>query len=113
MSTLPAWALPVEDVLQHHGVDASKGLSSKDVEARRQQYGYNELRKEPGTPLWKLILEQFNDTLVKVDRGCIRRAESHEAQHHQTGLGSRCCCCCWWRTWLSLPVRKFEHPTAS
>lgn len=32
----------------------------------RKDFGWNELEKEEGTPLWKLVLEQFDDTLVKI-----------------------------------------------
>ena len=32
----------------------------------RARYGPNELEKEEGTPLWKLVLEQFDDLLVKI-----------------------------------------------
>jgi hypothetical protein len=46
-----------------------QGLSADEVERRRQQHGFNELQKEPGKPMWRLILEQFDDMLVKV--GCV------------------------------------------
>ncbi|KAI3437882.1 hypothetical protein D9Q98_000327 [Chlorella vulgaris] len=62
----PAWSVSAEEALQHHGVQLASGLSSSEVEARRSKYGFNELEKAPGTPLWKLILEQFDDTLVKI-----------------------------------------------
>ena len=67
MAPCPAWVLPVADVLAHHGVqNAAAGLNSSEVEARRAKHGFNELEKQPGKPTWKLILEQFDDTLVKV-----------------------------------------------
>mmetsp|Transcript_31412 Transcript_31412/g.66524 ORF Transcript_31412/g.66524 Transcript_31412/m.66524 type:complete len:1046 (+) Transcript_31412:172-3309(+) len=50
----------------HHGTDPSKGLSAAQVEEKRKEYGWNELEKEDPTPLWKLVLEQFDDTLVKI-----------------------------------------------
>eukprot|EP00984_Skeletonema_dohrnii_P038072 scaffold40881_cov144-Skeletonema_dohrnii-CCMP3373.AAC.3 len=56
----------VEDLCEFHGVDPSKGLSSESVEQKREEYGWNELDKEEATPLWKLVLEQFDDTLVKI-----------------------------------------------
>ena len=66
MPSCPAWALTTAEVLKHHGVaDVAKGLKSSEVEARRAVAGFNELHKAPGTPMWKLILEQFDDTLVK------------------------------------------------
>eukprot|EP00877_Chromochloris_zofingiensis_P004035 jgi/Chrzof1/13632/Cz08g05050.t1 len=55
-----------EQVAQALNVDVSTGLSTASVEERRQKYGFNELSKEPGTPLWKLVLEQFDDMLVKI-----------------------------------------------
>lgn len=36
------------------------------MEKHRQRYGWNELQKENGKLLWKLILGQFDDTLVKI-----------------------------------------------
>ena len=32
----------------------------------RETFGHNELTKQPGKPMWKLVLEQFDDMLVKV-----------------------------------------------
>ena len=64
----PAWANSTDAVLQHHGVDASHGLTDAQVVAQRERYGYNELEKEPPKALWKLVLEQFDDMLVKVGR---------------------------------------------
>ena len=36
------------------------------MQRRAAQYGPNELTKEPPTPLWRLVLEQFDDALVKM-----------------------------------------------
>ncbi|KAF1784899.1 P-type ATPase, cytoplasmic domain N [Phytophthora cactorum] len=55
-----------EAVLKHMGVTEEQGLSTAEVEKRRAVHGYNELDKEEGTPLWKLVLEQFDDALVKI-----------------------------------------------
>mmetsp|Transcript_6027 Transcript_6027/g.13186 ORF Transcript_6027/g.13186 Transcript_6027/m.13186 type:complete len:1048 (+) Transcript_6027:98-3241(+) len=54
------------ELYEHLGVDPSKGLSSAQVESKREEHGWNELDKEDPTPLWELILEQFDDTLVKI-----------------------------------------------
>lgn len=62
----PAWAKDITEVSAHFKVDTSTGLSQAEVNKRRIQHGFNELKKEPGTPLWKLILAQFDDMLVKV-----------------------------------------------
>ncbi|KAF5839053.1 hypothetical protein DUNSADRAFT_1750 [Dunaliella salina] len=59
------WSKPTDTVLKELQVDPSAGVCD-DLEARRAHYGFNELEKQPGTSVWKLILEQFNDTLVKV-----------------------------------------------
>ena len=67
MPSCPAWALTTAEVLKHHGVaDVAKGLKSSEVEARRAVAGFIELHKAPGTPMWKLILEQFDDNLVRI-----------------------------------------------
>lgn len=73
MPTFPAWARTVDEVLEHHDVAVGAGLSAAEVETRRARWGFNELEKAPATPLWKLILAQFDDTLVKVGRGTLWR----------------------------------------
>ena len=48
------------------GSDPDAGLTAAQVTAARCVHGYNELDKEEGKPLWKLVLEQFDDALVKI-----------------------------------------------
>ncbi|WOL05686.1 hypothetical protein Cni_G14415 [Canna indica] len=62
----PAWSSSVEQCLKEYNVKLAKGLSSFEAETRRERYGWNELKKEKGKPLWHLILEQFDDVLVKI-----------------------------------------------
>nr|BCQ84887.1 sarco/endoplasmic reticulum calcium ATPase [Symplocarpus renifolius] len=62
----PAWSWPVEQCLKEYGVKLDKGLNSLEVEKGRERYGWNELAKEKGKPLWRLVLEQFDDVLVKI-----------------------------------------------
>ncbi|KDP28449.1 hypothetical protein JCGZ_14220 [Jatropha curcas] len=62
----PAWSWSVEQCSKQYNVKPDKGLSSYDVEKRRERYGWNELAKEKGKPLWRLLLEQFDDMLVKI-----------------------------------------------
>jgi Ca2+-transporting ATPase len=62
----PAWSWSVEQCLKEYNVKLDKGLSSSEVQKRREKYGWNELAKEKGKPLWKLVLEQFDDMLVKI-----------------------------------------------
>ena len=60
------WAASVSEVLSAHAVSPSTGLTAAKVTALRAEYGSNELDKEEGTPLWKLVLQQFDDLLVKI-----------------------------------------------
>uniref|UniRef100_H2ZU49 Calcium-transporting ATPase n=1 Tax=Latimeria chalumnae TaxID=7897 RepID=H2ZU49_LATCH len=58
----------VEEVLAHFGVNESTGLSSEQVKKARETSGPNgtELPAEEGKSLWGLILEQFEDLLVRI-----------------------------------------------
>ncbi|KAG4192090.1 hypothetical protein ERO13_A07G136000v2 [Gossypium hirsutum] len=62
----PAWSWSVEQCLKEYNVKLDKGLSSYQVEKQREKYGWNELSKEKGKPLLRLVLEQFDDMLVKI-----------------------------------------------
>lgn len=62
----PAWSWSVEQCLKEYNVKLDKGLSTYEAEKRRERYGWNELAKEKGKPLWRLVLEQFDDMLVKI-----------------------------------------------
>ncbi|XWS55736.1 hypothetical protein CRYUN_Cryun09bG0026100 [Craigia yunnanensis] len=62
----PAWAKDIQECEKHYRVNRKSGLSSAEVENRRKIYGYNELEKHEGQSIWSLILEQFNDTLVRI-----------------------------------------------
>lgn len=62
----PAWSWSVDQCLKEYQVKLEKGLSTYEVEKRRERYGLNELEKEKGKPLWRLVLEQFDDMLVKI-----------------------------------------------
>lgn len=61
-----AWTKSSEEVLKYFDVDENKGLSDAQVKRSQEKYGPNELPAEEGKPLWKLILEQFDDLLVKI-----------------------------------------------
>ncbi len=75
MALNKAWSASVDEVVRKEKIDVSKGLSDGEVAARRQQFGFNELHQEPPTPLWRLVLEQFDDALVKVcASGCLAGA---------------------------------------
>ncbi|KAG5566052.1 hypothetical protein RHGRI_001848 [Rhododendron griersonianum] len=61
-----AWSWSVEQCLKEYKAKLDKGLSTYEVEKRRERYGWNELQKEKRKPLWKLVFEQFDDVLVKI-----------------------------------------------
>lgn len=46
--------------------DLERGLSTDEATKRLAQFGRNELPEVPPTPWWKLVLEQFDDNLVKI-----------------------------------------------
>jgi Ca2+-transporting ATPase len=60
------WGKTTSEVLQANHVSLAKGLTADQVEKLRAEYGPNELDKEEGTPLWRLVLQQFDDLLVKI-----------------------------------------------
>ncbi|KAF9246479.1 hypothetical protein BU15DRAFT_58516 [Melanogaster broomeanus] len=53
-------------ILEHFGVDPSRGLTADQAAKHAELYGRNELPEAPPTPLWELILEQFKDQLVLI-----------------------------------------------
>ena len=60
------YQLDVEKVEQKLHVTSSKGLSSKQVNERRKQYGTNELKSKKQVPKWLVFLKQFQDFMVLV-----------------------------------------------
>ncbi|KAJ4764134.1 hypothetical protein LUZ62_074509 [Rhynchospora pubera] len=65
-SIFPAWARSVEECEAEFKASAEHGLRSDDVVSMRRVYGWNELEKHSGPSIWQLVLEQFNDTLVRI-----------------------------------------------
>ncbi|XP_065155622.1 calcium-transporting ATPase sarcoplasmic/endoplasmic reticulum type isoform X2 [Atheta coriaria] len=56
----------VEEVLNYFQADAERGLSLDQVKRSQAKYGLNELPAEEGKSIWQLVLEQFDDLLVKI-----------------------------------------------
>ena len=54
----------VDQVLTTLGADARNGLTEKEVRARLERYGKNELTAEKQVPWWKRFLSQFKNVLV-------------------------------------------------
>ncbi|KAM5273994.1 sarcoplasmic/endoplasmic reticulum calcium ATPase 3 isoform 2-T2 [Ctenodactylus gundi] len=68
-----AHLLPAADVLRRFSVTAEDGLSPEQVTRARERYGPNGLQAQdscaplsPGKSLWELVLEQFEDLLVRI-----------------------------------------------
>jgi len=55
-----------KDVLSFFSVKESTGLSPQQVEENLKKYGKNEMPEPEKTPLWKMIMEQFEDNLVRI-----------------------------------------------
>ncbi len=62
----PDQARTEDECLDHYETNLSSGLSEKEAQRRLTINGPNELEKEKPTPMWKLVLEQFDDYLVKI-----------------------------------------------
>ncbi|KAH9842945.1 calcium-transporting ATPase [Rhodofomes roseus] len=60
------WTKSSDAILQHFSVDPARGLTADLAAKHAQLYGKNELPEEPSTPIWELILEQFQDQLVLI-----------------------------------------------
>lgn len=61
-----AHASTCDEVLAFFKTDHKKGLTEKQVLEYQAKYGLNELPPEEGKSLWQLVLEQFDDLLVKI-----------------------------------------------
>ncbi|XP_066362867.1 calcium-transporting ATPase 4, endoplasmic reticulum-type-like [Miscanthus floridulus] len=66
LSAFPAWARSVSDCEARLRVSLSRGLSSAEAAARLRVHGPNELAEHPGPSLLRLLLDQFEDTLVRI-----------------------------------------------
>ncbi|XP_022224096.2 calcium-transporting ATPase sarcoplasmic/endoplasmic reticulum type isoform X1 [Drosophila obscura] len=56
----------VEQSLNFFGTDGERGLTLEQIKANQAKYGPNELPTEEGKSIWQLVLEQFDDLLVKI-----------------------------------------------
>ena len=56
----------VDEVIKYFNTDPERGLSSDQVKRHQEKYGPNELPAEEGKSIWQLVLEQFDDLLVKI-----------------------------------------------
>ncbi|XP_059406692.1 sarcoplasmic/endoplasmic reticulum calcium ATPase 1-like isoform X2 [Carassius carassius] len=54
------------EVLANFGVNENTGLTLEQVKINFERYGPNELPAEEGKSLWELVVEQFEDLLVRI-----------------------------------------------
>ncbi len=68
-TTLPspqqAWhSLDINDTLTQLGTNPEQGLTSSEVEKRKQIYGLNELKETAGRNAWQILLDQFTNIML-------------------------------------------------
>ncbi|XP_051965328.1 sarcoplasmic/endoplasmic reticulum calcium ATPase 2-like isoform X2 [Xyrauchen texanus] len=56
----------VEEVYNYFSVNDSTGLTLDQVKKQRDKWGPNELPAEEGKSIWELVIEQFEDLLVRI-----------------------------------------------
>nr|XP_005166855.1 sarcoplasmic/endoplasmic reticulum calcium ATPase 2 isoform X1 [Danio rerio]XP_005166856.1 sarcoplasmic/endoplasmic reticulum calcium ATPase 2 isoform X1 [Danio rerio] len=56
----------VEEVYSNFSVNESTGLTLDQVKRNRDKWGPNELPAEEGKSIWELVIEQFEDLLVRI-----------------------------------------------
>ncbi|XP_054610731.1 sarcoplasmic/endoplasmic reticulum calcium ATPase 1 isoform X1 [Dunckerocampus dactyliophorus] len=54
------------EVLDFFGVNENTGLTQEQVKVHLEKYGPNELPAEEGKSLWELVVEQFENLLVRI-----------------------------------------------
>lgn len=60
------WAKSADEVQKFFGVDPNIGLTKEQVKKHQEKYGFNELPAEEGKSLLQMIIEQFEDLLVRI-----------------------------------------------
>jgi len=58
------WSVAVTEVLDHHDVSSSEGLSEREAADRLERFGRNELRESERKPWWKILYEQFTGFII-------------------------------------------------
>jgi Ca2+-transporting ATPase len=60
------WAVDAADVAISLGTDLESGLSAGEAAARLEQHGRNELVERGRKPTWRLLVEQFTNSMIVV-----------------------------------------------
>nr|CAX73007.1 Calcium ATPase at 60A [Schistosoma japonicum] len=61
-----AFSKTVDEVLNYFDSDPETGMSDDQVKKQTAKFGPNELPAEEAKAIWQLVLEQFDDLLVKI-----------------------------------------------
>lgn len=61
-----SWTKSADECLQYFDVQPELGLNKEQIEEAEEKHGKNELPAEEGKSLWELIVEQFEDLLVRI-----------------------------------------------
>lgn len=65
MSDSRAWeTMPAAEVLRELSVDGARGLSADEVFRRRERWGANALAEAPPVPMWRRLLNQFQELVI-------------------------------------------------
>ncbi|MEP1097333.1 MAG: cation-translocating P-type ATPase [Cyclobacteriaceae bacterium] len=59
-----AYNKEVFELLEFHSVDAAKGLSDQEVDARLSKYGFNQFRKQKKHSAWLILITQFKNAIT-------------------------------------------------
>jgi len=62
----PFYKLSVQKVLNKLGANPRKGLTSKEVEKRREKHGFNELPKKKSFSVFKVITDQIKSPMIYI-----------------------------------------------
>jgi P-type Ca2+ transporter type 2C len=62
----PHWAVPAEAVAAALATDLAGGLTAEEAAARLERVGPNELVERGRKPAWRLLTEQFANTMILV-----------------------------------------------
>ena len=58
--------MPADEAIKRLEVDVSVGLSSDEVQKRRDRFGLNQITPKKGTPIWLRFLLQFHQPLIYI-----------------------------------------------
>jgi P-type Ca2+ transporter type 2C len=61
-----AWAVEAADVADALGVDLAAGLAGEEAARRLDRYGPNELVEQSRKPAWRVLAEQFANTMIVI-----------------------------------------------